>query len=226
MAGRSTRPSRVFVKAAFLEGRACGPTCHPGPDAAKRSEDGRATIVFRLARWRDPGTTSKADELKRFTRRRGGFPLHHEFRVCPVRSRFAAPHRIAILSIRGGLMPMTREFVIDFVARGNLPNEWKLVLVEQGPWADPAHEMQRLQDRLYNCIDAVLDGQIAEKFPETKKERIIIQVDCYGVPEAEVAAFFARFSEGVFQITDYCEALKRSEQTSGIGFSINFERFN
>ncbi len=123
-------------------------------------------------------------------------------------------------------MATDQRFVIDFVARSDTPDEWRLVLVEQGPWADTTNELSRLQDRLYNCIEAVLDGQIAEKFPETKNARIKIRVDCYDVPEAEVAEFFGKFSEGVFQIDDYRRALEHSDQTSGIGFEINFDHLH
>ena len=120
-------------------------------------------------------------------------------------------------------MSSHQEFVIDFVARSETPHEWRLVLVEQGPWSDVTPELLRLQDRLYNCIDAVLDGQVAAEFPETKSARIVIRLDCYDVPEAEVTEFFRKFSEGVFQIGDYQDALKQSEYTTGITFAINFD---
>lgn len=123
-------------------------------------------------------------------------------------------------------MPSSREFVIDFVAQGDVPDEWRLVLVEQGPWADTTHELSRLQDRLYNCIDAILDGQLAAKFPETRNARVVIQIDCYDVPETEVSEFFGKFSEGVFQIPDYKKALEQCEQARGIGFTINFDHLH
>ena len=117
---------------------------------------------------------------------------------------------------------MDEEFVIDFVARGETPGQWRLVLVEKGPWPDPTLALTRLQDRLYNCVEAILDGQVAAQFPESSGAPIVIQVDCYAVPEPEVAAFFTAFSEGVFQLPDFKAALEHTPHAASIGFSINF----
>ena len=55
---------------------------------------------------------------------------------------------------------------VDFVARGETEGEWKMVLVEQGPWSGSIEDaLQRIQKRLYDCLDAALDGQLAEKYP-------------------------------------------------------------
>lgn len=90
--------------------------------------------------------------------------------------------------------------VVDFVAHGEADDEWKMVLVEQGPWDGPIEaQLRRLQERLYGTIDAALDGQLAEKFSESLGKRIVVQLDGYNMPKAEVAEFFERFSKGVFQ---------------------------
>lgn len=115
-------------------------------------------------------------------------------------------------------------FIIDFVARGGSPDEWKVVLVEQGPWRVPAtQQLLGLQNRLYDSIDAVLDGQVAETFPETKGGKITVQLDCYDLPDQEVREFFSRFSAGVFQIPDYRNALKNSQYAQSISFELNMD---
>jgi hypothetical protein len=119
-------------------------------------------------------------------------------------------------------MAASQEFVIDFVARGETPGQWRLVLVEEGPWQDMTLALTRLQDRLYNCVEAILDGQIATQFPDSLGAPIVIQVDCYDAPEAEVGAFFTAFSQGIFEIPDYKAALESCRYASAIGFSINF----
>jgi hypothetical protein len=111
---------------------------------------------------------------------------------------------------------------VDFVTRGE--GEWKMVLVEQGPWRGPVDEqLRRIQDRLYGCLDAVLDGQLAAKFPESLNKRIVIRLDCYDVPKEEVATFFDKFAKGVFGIRDYRHALDVSQFVSEFAFEVNFD---
>lgn len=120
-----------------------------------------------------------------------------------------------------------RKALVDFVAKGKSPNEWKMVLVEEGPWTSPLDDhLRRVQERIYDCIDAALDGQLAEKFPESNGKHVIIQLDCYNVPRSEVKEFFDRFTAGVFAVDDYRKALKNSQFVQGIGFEINFDNIH
>ena len=117
-----------------------------------------------------------------------------------------------------------RTTIVDFVAKGDSPGEWRMVLVEEGPWHGSVEpQLRRIQERMYGCIDAILDGQLAEKFPDSKGKRIIVQLDCYNVPRQEVEDFFDRFSAGIFRLDDYRSALKNCEFVKEIGFDINFE---
>jgi hypothetical protein len=114
--------------------------------------------------------------------------------------------------------------LVNFVAKGESPDEWKMILVEEGPWKDATQaNLKRIQSRLYGCIDAALDGQLAEKFPETRGKKIIIQLDCYNLPRAEISQFFDRFSSEVFSLPDYHEAWIKSSFVKSIVFEINFD---
>lgn len=120
-----------------------------------------------------------------------------------------------------------RTTIVDFVAKGDMPNEWKMVLVEEGPWAGSIDDqLRRVQQRMYGCIDAALDGQLAENFPDSKGKRVIVQLDCYNVPRAEVEDFFQRFSSGVFSLEDYRQALEQNEFVQDIGFGISFDNIH
>lgn len=114
--------------------------------------------------------------------------------------------------------------VVDFVAKGPSPGEWMMVLVEEGPWSGVIDDqLRRLQDRLYGCVEAVLHGQLAARFPDSKGQRIIVRLDCYNVPRHEVEGFFQRFSS-ILSIEDYRRALEQGAFAQGIGFEINFDR--
>ena len=120
-------------------------------------------------------------------------------------------------------MTVHSSFVVDFVARGATPDEWRMVLVEQGPWAAGKIEAQlrRLQDRLYDCVDAAIDGQLANQFPDSRGKRVVVQVDGYDLPSSDVSQFFDRFSEGALRSAEYKSAVDGSPYVSGIVFELN-----
>ncbi len=112
---------------------------------------------------------------------------------------------------------------VDFVAQGADPDSWHLVLVEQGPWpaAEVMSELRRVQDRLYGCLDAALDGEVAEKFPDSTVRRITIRLDAYDLPEVEVRDFFNAFASQVLETPDYASALAASQWVSGVDFELS-----
>jgi hypothetical protein len=110
------------------------------------------------------------------------------------------------------------DVIVDFIAS----NPWKMVLVEQGPWKDVQAHLYRVQDRLYTCIEAAIEGMVAEQFPESRGELITLQLDCYNLPEPEVREFFDRFASTALTLPDDRDALASSPYVSGITFAITF----
>lgn len=118
----------------------------------------------------------------------------------------------------------TKTTLVEFVVQGPAPDEWRMVLVEQGPWAPPLDgHLSRLQDRMYGCVEAALDGQLAERFPQSHAQHVVIQIDCYDLPRREVEEFFDRFSQGVFKYPDYRDALVASPFVKTLRFEIAFD---
>ena len=116
--------------------------------------------------------------------------------------------------------------VVDFVARSDDTGAWGLVLVEQGPWPDAEVDarLRRLQQRLYDCLDAAIDGQVAERFPQSTGKRITIRIDGYGLPDEAVRRFFDRVASQVLELPDYRSAIERSPHVSGVGFELAPDR--
>src|ERR1017187_7965684 len=112
---------------------------------------------------------------------------------------------------------------VDFIAQGESKGTWSMVLVEEGPW--PASEtepnLRRLQERLYNCIEAALGGQLAKQFPESNGGLVTVRLDGYDLPQVEVREFFERFSSSILHVADYASALRQSSFISGIKFELN-----
>jgi hypothetical protein len=97
---------------------------------------------------------------------------------------------------------------IDFVAIDAGNDACLLVLVEPGPWIDATigARLTALQDRLYGCLEAALDGKVAERYPEAVDKKFIVRVDCYnchGIARDEVDAFIKRFSTALRDMPDY-----------------------
>lgn len=123
----------------------------------------------------------------------------------------------------GVVMPDTVE--IDFVARGEDPDRYLLVLVEQGPWNNDYNtRLQRLQEKLYACVDAVSLGSIIQRFPGIEGNLVEIRVDAYGVENERIAPFFEAFSKGVVNISPFKEALDEKRWVDGIFFTLNVEQ--
>lgn len=112
------------------------------------------------------------------------------------------------------------SITIDFVAK----HPWRMVLVEEGPWDDIESQLRRLQDRLYTAMDAAIDGQLAEQFPESSGQEITIELHGYSLPQEQVSEFFSRFSAHAATIPDYVEAIEGSPHVSFIRFVARFEQ--
>jgi hypothetical protein len=55
--------------------------------------------------------------------------------------------------------------------------------------------LREVQSRLYEAVEAVLQGKIAELYPESAGRRIHLRLCCYDLPREPLDQFFARFVE-------------------------------
>ena len=115
-------------------------------------------------------------------------------------------------------------FTIDFIARGERSNEWLIVLVESGPWTGSIEaNLQPLQTNLYDCVDSVLDGQLADEFPQFVGMHLTIRVDFYNINKVDVEPFFDSFATEALGTGDYKKAVASSPFVKGIAFEANFD---
>lgn len=113
------------------------------------------------------------------------------------------------------------EVSVNFVAFDEERDACLMVLVE-GPWPGTVEDhLRELQARMFGCLDAALDGQLAEQFPAAHGKTVIVRVDCYDVPQTDVQAFVDRFAEGVASLRDYSTA--SSPYVRRFMFEVNFD---
>ncbi|MDN3922456.1 hypothetical protein [Roseateles violae] len=111
------------------------------------------------------------------------------------------------------------EVTVDFITK----DPWQMVLVEEGPWEDVPASLRRLQERLYTCIDAAIDGKLAELYPDSLGANVVVRLDGYSLPMPDSREFFERFSSTVMDLPDYKAALETSRHVSGIQFVAFFK---
>ena len=112
---------------------------------------------------------------------------------------------------------------IDLVTRHASGDTFSLILVEEGPWPehDLSRELHRVQDRLNDLVDAVLQGVVAQRFPETHGRHIVIRLDGYGLPEAPVGEFCSRFAGHVQTSSDIRDACGSSAFAASLRFEFS-----
>jgi len=115
------------------------------------------------------------------------------------------------------------EVIVDFVARDQPHGGWALVLVEEGPWGadEVSDHLRRIQKRLYGCLDAALDGAITAQYPESQDKPLLIRLDAYKVPEAELRTSFLELWEAVPTLPDYARALASRRFFPSVSFELN-----
>jgi DUF2914 family protein len=94
-------------------------------------------------------------------------------------------------------------------------DEWRYVL-DPPPKGIAAERLKDVQARLYAAVDAVLNGELAKEFPASEGKKIVIQLDCGGLPQDEVKTF----ADAIFQIPRYRLALAKTPFATGIAFDL------
>lgn len=115
---------------------------------------------------------------------------------------------------------MASNLTINFITRRG-DGAIVLTLVEQGPWDESAvaAELERVEQRLYDCLNVVLGGQLAARHPDSKGQPIVIVLDCFDLPEEPLRDFAREFVERVTNWDALREELKTCDYTSSVDFA-------
>jgi len=88
-----------------------------------------------------------------------------------------------------------------------------LVLRESTPWKDENadDECERIQKRIFGCINLAADGLLAKRHPETKGKNIIIRLECDGLPRQDIDEMLEYLNDYLFIKEDYRKDLKKNQ---------------
>ncbi|WP_368665759.1 DUF6572 domain-containing protein [Pseudarthrobacter sp. AG30] len=97
--------------------------------------------------------------------------------------------------------------VIDLVTHDPVRDEYKLIMVEDRPWAGAPGQLEQLREKINNYAMFVLDEGLLRSYPEAAGHPVCIQLDCVSTPTAEIQELIDLASE---RLRDY-----------GIRFAVN-----
>jgi hypothetical protein len=125
---------------------------------------------------------------------------------------------------RGG----QRQVKIDLVTENPQTGIFSLVLVEVGPWESgtAAQQLRRLQERLYDCIDAAVDGQVAGRFPASRGRPIRIQLDTYDIPASIIRPHFETFAAHIATWDEVQRKIRTHRHVQSLEFEYNPRAFD
>ena len=112
------------------------------------------------------------------------------------------------------------QVTIDLITHNPKDDKFAMILVAEGPWPDEdiVTKLRELQDRLYNCVFAAIDGQLAGLYPDSKGKDVVIRIDCFDTSVDEAADFFARFSKHIMKSEEIQDDLRAKAFVSSLSF--------
>lgn len=97
--------------------------------------------------------------------------------------------------------------IIDLITPDPENGEIILLIVEERPWSSDPNQLPQFDEKLNRYLAYILDGFLANQYPQYKGKPVRIQIDCADEPTDERTL---RFLEGVGMV---CEQ-------NGIGFKV------
>jgi hypothetical protein len=96
-------------------------------------------------------------------------------------------------SVRG----VEHAHVIDIIAHDSKTDEVTLLMLEQRPWDGSELRLFQLQEKINAYLSFVLDGEMAEAYPQFVGKKIRLQLDCVGMPGNDVVGFLSMVREQI-----------------------------
>ena len=91
-------------------------------------------------------------------------------------------------------------------SRAYRPDTVVLVMTERRPWDATREQFKQIEEKLNRYMGYVLDGFLAEQYPQYRGKSVQIRLDCAEAPHGEAVRFVA--------------AMTHATQSHGIHFSI------
>jgi hypothetical protein len=82
-----------------------------------------------------------------------------------------------------------------------------LAMVERRPWGASDRQLTQIEEKINRYLGYVLDGFLAEQYPQYQGKEVLIRLDCAEAPQGEASRFVA--------------AAQHAIESHGLFFSVN-----
>jgi hypothetical protein len=96
--------------------------------------------------------------------------------------------------------------VVDLITLDKASDTVVLIMTERRPWGAAREQIMQIQEKLNRYMGYVLDGFLAEHYPQYMGKAVQIRLDCAEAPHGEAVRFV--------------EAMTDASESHGIHFSI------
>jgi len=96
--------------------------------------------------------------------------------------------------------------VVDLITLDKDSDTVVLVMMERRPWNAAREQFKQIEEKLNRYMGYVLDGFLAEQYPQYRGKLVQIRLDCAEAPHGEAVRFV--------------EAMTHATESHGIHFSI------
>ena len=79
--------------------------------------------------------------------------------------------------------------VIDLITLDPATDKVVLVMVERRKWGASAQQFAQIEEKINRYLGYVLDGFLAEHYPQYEGRRVTIRLDCAEAPHGDAVAF-------------------------------------
>jgi Family of unknown function (DUF6572) len=87
--------------------------------------------------------------------------------------------------------------VIDLITLDKASDVVVLVMTERRPWGAAAEQLKQIEKKLNRYMGYVLDGFLAEQYPQYLGKSVRIRLDCAEEPRGETVRFVAAMTDAV-----------------------------
>jgi hypothetical protein len=97
--------------------------------------------------------------------------------------------------------------MLDLVTVDPASGRVVLAMIERRPWGASDRQLVQIEEKINRYLGYVLDGFLAEQYPQYQGKEVLIRLDCAESPHGDAVRFVA--------------AARHAIETHGLFFSIN-----
>ena len=79
--------------------------------------------------------------------------------------------------------------VIDLITLDAATDKVVLVMIERRPWGASSQQFGQIEEKINRYLGYVLDGYLAEHYPQYEGRRVTIRLDCAEEPHGDAVGF-------------------------------------